>query len=100
MRKGFIFSIDAIFAISLVMVATFALYSMQFQSLTGIDQGITVMRNTTTDASWLGFYTNKNAGDLGFLSSGSPGKTQLVCDKYFKINNSGQPTQEQFCVEV
>ena len=81
------------------MIATFAIYSLQSQSLTGVDQGAVLMRYSAVDASWQGFYLNKKPGDLGVVSSKSVGKNYFFCEKNHKISGE-QLISEQFCTEA
>ncbi len=100
MRKGFIFSIDVLFALSLIVVATISIYSIHFQSASGAVQGQELMRFKVTDASFNGFYHGQTATQLGLTESKSSNDSRFVlCEEIF-ILQSGSISTKRFCSEA
>lgn len=84
-RNGFTFSIDGIFAISLLLIATLAVYSINESGLNGIERGSELLRYRVVDEAFVeGFY--HNSAPSGEFANQGIGTKVFVCDFYYQNN--------------
>ncbi len=98
MSKGFIFSMDALFAATIVILLTASLYVYTVQ---GFDGGLLAsewMTKKVLDAKTVGFYTHQGAGAFESVEPAPTDSTQraMFCDYYFSY--FGEVREEHFCI--
>ncbi|HLC37153.1 MAG TPA: hypothetical protein VJK05_06140 [archaeon] len=88
-RKGIAFSIDALFAVTIILVALLFLYSMQSQVPSGSEQAVEFVYQQVSDTSMVSFYKNQEPSN--------PGGTfeHIVCVNRYDVENGLQ--DKTFC---
>ena len=99
MKKGFVFSLDALFAVTIVLIVAAMVFLAVFHGLSGKFQGSEFIRLKVADYAVLGTYQKQNAQAYGL--SDSPdffANEVVVCDESYDFEGSFQ--MQNFCQEV
>ena len=82
-RKGFIFSLDALFAVVLLIIGTSMILLFVYPENPGMAK-VSFMEQNTHDSAITGFYQNKKPTDYGLSSAPDPASEHYFCYKTFK----------------
>jgi hypothetical protein len=84
MRKGFIFSLDALFAASIVIALIGMIYLMSSQNISSEGMGSEFSRLEVSDAAVVGFYQNDSASDYGLTEYPDQYQSKIIsCAEYY-----------------
>ncbi len=100
-RKGFIFSIDGLFAILLIIILG-ELFIAYYSVEEGRSQAFESAEAAASDAAIVGFYLNKGVGDFAGLSEGIPtgseiGKCSVKYVYSYDGSSQGSIEENKFC---
>jgi hypothetical protein len=99
LRKGFIFSIDALFAAALVIALLGTIYLISTQNVSSEVLGSEFSRLKVTDAATVALYQGNDASDYGLTEFPDQYNTKLIsCAEYYSFDPSFSATM--LCEEV
>lgn len=99
MRKGFIFTIDALFAAAAVIALLGAVYLISSQNISSEGLGSEFSRLKVSDASVVAFYQNRDAADYNLTDSPRQYQSRIVsCAEYYTFGPGFNQTL--ICEEV
>jgi len=82
-QKGFIFSLDAMFAIILLIIGTSMVLLFVYSENPGMAK-VSFMEQNTHDSAIIAFYQNKEPTDYGLDDNPDPASDYYFCYKTFK----------------
>jgi len=97
MHKGFIFSIDALFAAVIVILLSAILFYVQNSSLNA-ESSVALMHAEVYDGSIMALYQQKSPGDYNLKEHPSFSQRLLMCKENFIFEN--KLVWKKFCKEV
>jgi hypothetical protein len=89
MGKGFIFSVDALFAAAIVIALIGTVYLMAAQNISSEGMGSEFSRLKVSDAATVGFYQNNSASDYGLTDAPDQYQSKIIsCAEYYTFGPS------------
>ncbi|RLG70659.1 MAG: hypothetical protein DRO04_01425 [Candidatus Iainarchaeum archaeon] len=98
MRKAFIFSIDALFAAAILVIAIVILFSLQQNFSITAESAIPTLYAEAYDSSLLGLYQKKTADQFGLKEQPTLDSRFCVCREIFTFEET--LVWRKYCKEV
>jgi hypothetical protein len=101
MKKGFLFTTDALFAL-LTIIAMLSAYSFYFSAKDSSFDALSSLEMQTRDAAIVGMYLNKNPSEFGMSEDIFLTTSQAKCERgyYYSVGESNQPETKNYCKEI
>lgn len=91
-EKGLVFTLDALFAVSLIILASATIYFTVYQETSGATKGLEFIRYDVADNTMMGFYLHETAADRGLSTSPDFLDKMAYCDRYYHFDGAIERT--------